>query len=102
MVSTMDPYYSSHYNFFDQKKRSTFEEYGFTDQEQEEEAIPTEIETLPLFPMHGEDINGFTNMKSQSDHGYWYYSENGNINGASRTSLELSLNSYGRRSPDSR
>ncbi|PRQ49778.1 putative transcription factor Homobox-WOX family [Rosa chinensis] len=45
-----------------------------------------EIETLPLFPMHGEDI--FGNMKTTSEGGSGY-------GGDSRISLELSLNSYG-------
>ncbi|PRQ51854.1 putative transcription factor Homobox-WOX family [Rosa chinensis] len=45
-----------------------------------------EIETLPLFPMHGEDI--FGNMKTTSVGGSGY-------GGGSRISLELSLNSYG-------
>ncbi|PRQ49930.1 putative transcription factor Homobox-WOX family [Rosa chinensis] len=44
-----------------------------------------EIETLPLFPMHGEDI--FGNMKTTSEGGSGY-------GGDSRISLELSLNSY--------
>ncbi|PRQ17306.1 putative transcription factor Homobox-WOX family [Rosa chinensis] len=44
-----------------------------------------EIETLPLFPMHGEDI--FGNMKTTSEGGSGY-------GGGSRISLELSLNSY--------
>ncbi|XP_062007624.1 protein WUSCHEL-like [Rosa rugosa] len=45
-----------------------------------------EIETLPLFPMHSEDI--FGNMKSTFEGGSGY-------GGGSRISLELSLNSYG-------
>ncbi|PRQ49446.1 putative transcription factor Homobox-WOX family [Rosa chinensis] len=44
-----------------------------------------EIETLPLFPMHGEDI--FGNMKTTSEGGSGY-------GGGSRISLELSFNSY--------
>ncbi|PRQ49381.1 putative transcription factor Homobox-WOX family [Rosa chinensis] len=44
-----------------------------------------EIETLPLFPMHGEDI--FGNMKTTSEGGSGY-------GGGSHLSLELSLNSY--------
>ncbi|KAM7263376.1 hypothetical protein ACFE04_001059 [Oxalis oulophora] len=58
-----------------------------------------ELETLPLFPMHGEDINGggfngggeyyggfYGNSSSEHHH---YYG-----GGSSRASLELSLNSY--------
>ncbi|XP_062016724.1 protein WUSCHEL-like [Rosa rugosa] len=44
-----------------------------------------EIETLPLFPMHGEDILGI--MKTTSERGSGY-------GGGSHISLELSLNSY--------
>ncbi|XP_062008757.1 protein WUSCHEL-like [Rosa rugosa] len=45
-----------------------------------------EIETLPLFPMPGEDL--FGNMKTTSEGGSGY-------GGGSRISLELSLNSSG-------
>ncbi|XP_040374664.1 protein WUSCHEL-like [Rosa chinensis] len=55
-----------------------------------------EIETLPLFPMHGEDIFGNMKTTSEGGSGYGYYSGgwDGN-NGGSRISLELSLNSSG-------
>ena len=46
-----------------------------------------EIETLPLFPMHGEDI--FGNMKTTSDGG-------GGHGGGSHISLELSLSCEGK------
>jgi hypothetical protein len=72
--------------------------------EEEEQEQEHEIETLPLFPMHGEEINhgGYCNIKSNSSNygaAYgWYQAENhGFIN---TTSLELSLNTYTRRSPD--
>ena len=70
------------------------------EEEQEEEATP-EIETLPLFPMHAEDITGFCNIKPESDAYYsgWYRPADAKT--SSRTSLELSLNSYAGRSPDS-
>lgn len=70
------------------------------DDELEEEQA-TEIETLPLFPMHGENISGFCSIKPGSD-GYcsgWYGSDD-NKSG-SRTSLELTLNSYFGQSPNS-
>ncbi|XP_045814051.1 protein WUSCHEL [Trifolium pratense] len=96
----VDPYSSStnYANLFGKLKSN--EEIMEEDEEQEHE-----IETLPLFPMHGEDINhdGYCNLKSNSSNyggaGYgWYQAENhGFINGSS---LELSLNSYTRRSPD--
>ncbi|KAK9284703.1 hypothetical protein L1049_023879 [Liquidambar formosana] len=92
----IDPY-STPYTLYDKRKSidDTLEE------EAEEEEEAPEIETLPLFPMHGEEINGFYNIKPQSDGYYtgWYRSDNGN--GSSRTSLELSLNSYTGGSPHS-
>ncbi|KAH0971119.1 hypothetical protein GBA52_023275 [Prunus armeniaca] len=101
----VDPY-SSPYTLFD-KRSSTRQVFGDQENTMDEEdheyqenlqASP-EIETLPLFPMHGEDIHGFGNIKSTSDGYYsgWYRSDDGN-NG--RTSLELSLNSYGHMTPD--
>ncbi|KAE8662883.1 2-oxoglutarate and Fe(II)-dependent oxygenase superfamily protein isoform 1 [Hibiscus syriacus] len=87
------------YAFFD-KKRFMGEE-----EDDDEEGVAPHIETLPLFPMHGEDhINAFcSNLKPQSDSCYsanWYRSDEGGYTGA-RASLELSLNSYTGRSQDS-
>ncbi|KAK7307487.1 hypothetical protein VNO77_40595 [Canavalia gladiata] len=93
----VDPYSSAYTNFFD-KIRPTEE----TLEEEQEEDGASEIETLPLFPMHGEDIHGYCNLKSNSsnyDGSNWYHPEDGFKN-SSRASLELSLNSYTRRSPD--
>ncbi|BAT99984.1 protein WUSCHEL [Vigna umbellata] len=94
----VDPYSSPYANFFG-KIRPTEE----TLEEEQEEDGAAEIETLPLFPMHGEDIHGYCNLKSNNSYNYdgngWYHSEDGFKNG-SRASLELSLNSYTRRSPD--
>lgn len=75
-------------------------------EEQEEEEGAPEIETLPLFPMHGEDIHGYCNLKSDSSYygGAWYHHEGHGFNNKAshhRTSLELTLNSYTRTSPDS-
>lgn len=59
--------------------------------EQEEEAN-LEIETLPLFPMHGED--GI--IKPESEYGYYnsgQYWPSTESASASRAALELSLNS---------
>ncbi|PRQ36177.1 hypothetical protein RchiOBHm_Chr4g0388561 [Rosa chinensis] len=64
--------------FFDMNEEQTFMEQRGEDHQ--------EIETLPLFPMHGEDI--FGNMKTISEGG-------GGYNGGSRIFLELILNSYG-------
>ncbi|GLT44580.1 hypothetical protein SLA2020_184660 [Shorea laevis] len=102
----IDPYYSS-CSFFEKRKSL----HGTLDEEQEDEEEEQEeeeqeggpqIETLPLFPIRGEGMNGFCNVKSDPDscYGYsgsWYRAGDGN-NG-SRASLELSLNSY--RSHDS-
>ncbi|XP_059623507.1 protein WUSCHEL-like [Cornus florida] len=75
--------YSTSYPFLDQRK------YVDETLEEEQEDQPPEIETLPLFPMHG------FNIKPESDiyhNASWYLSNEGK--GSSRTSLELSLNSY--------
>ncbi|XP_061345672.1 protein WUSCHEL [Gastrolobium bilobum] len=92
----VDPYSSAYATFFD-KIRTTEETL---EEEQEDDSAP-EIETLPLFPMHGEDIHGYYNLNSNSSNygGGWYQTEDGFKN-VSRTSLELSLNSYTGRSPD--
>ncbi|GMJ07886.1 WUSCHEL 1, WUSCHEL [Hibiscus trionum] len=102
----IDPAYSSSYAFFDPKRFiDGIHEEGQEDEDyyyDEEVDTSPEMETLPLFPMHGEDINGFCgNMKPEADSRYsgWYRSENG-YTGA-RASLELSLNSYTGRSQDS-
>ncbi|KAG2694208.1 hypothetical protein I3760_08G130900 [Carya illinoinensis] len=101
-VGANDPY-SSSYTFLD-KRLSMEENSGGGDhhhQEGEEEEAAPEIETLPLFPMHGDDINGFCNISTPSSNGFyttWYRSGGVDGKSASRTSLELSLNSYSRRS----
>ncbi|XP_027915246.1 protein WUSCHEL [Vigna unguiculata] len=96
----VDPYSSPYANFFG-KIRPT--EETLEEEEEQEEDGAAEIETLPLFPMHGEDIHGYCNLKSNNSYNYdgngCYHSEDGFKNG-SRASLELSLNSYTRRSPD--
>ncbi|KAG6392682.1 hypothetical protein SASPL_146906 [Salvia splendens] len=74
----VDPY-SSPYPFLERKRSQTLE----TAEEDEEEA--PEIEILPLFPMHGDikqDFNG------------WHHRGDEAMAAGSRTSLELSLNSY--------
>ncbi|GKV51275.1 hypothetical protein SLEP1_g57942 [Rubroshorea leprosula] len=97
----IDPYYSS-CSFFDKRKSS----YGTLEQEQEDDEVEAglQIETLPLFPIHGEGMNGFCSVKNDPDSfcgypGSWYRADDGGNSGASRASLELSLNSY--RSQDS-
>ncbi|CAI9110921.1 OLC1v1011030C2 [Oldenlandia corymbosa var. corymbosa] len=88
----VDPMYNpSPYPIYVKKDSS------FGEEEEEEEEVP-EIETLPLFPLHGED-SGFNKQQPNGNAYYssWYpqYS-NGGVNMAcSRASLELTLNSYG-------
>ncbi|KAF1861588.1 hypothetical protein Lal_00025969 [Lupinus albus] len=87
---------SSAYTFID-KIRPNEE----TMEEEQVEDGSHEIQTLPLFPVHCEDIHGYCNLKSNSSNyvSGWYQTEDGFMNG-SRASLELSLNSYARKSPD--
>ncbi|PRQ35405.1 hypothetical protein RchiOBHm_Chr5g0079671 [Rosa chinensis] len=65
--------------FFDMNVEQTFMEQRGEDHQ--------EIETLSLFPVHGEDI--FGNMKTTSDGG-------GGHDGGSHTSLELSFSCEGK------
>ncbi|GAB4847523.1 hypothetical protein Ancab_026582 [Ancistrocladus abbreviatus] len=83
----------SSYYFFDTARKSSLIDESFGEDHQE--AVP-EIETLPLFPMHGEDSPGFCgSLRSGSDAHYGVcHWANGSSNGGSRTSLELSLNSF--------
>ncbi|XVF18017.1 hypothetical protein REPUB_Repub10bG0175100 [Reevesia pubescens] len=97
----IDPAYSSSsYTFFDQKKfiDGILEEEHEDDDEEEAVHVAQHIETLPLFPMHGEDINTYCN-KPEPDSCYsgCYRSDDGYT--GSRA-LELSLNSYTGRSHD--
>ncbi|KAL1536825.1 protein WUSCHEL-like [Salvia divinorum] len=70
--------YSSPYPFLE-RKRSIIE----TPEDDEEEA--PEMETLPLFPMHGDIKQDFSG---------WHHRGDDTMAGGSRASLELSLNSY--------
>ena len=82
-----------------------FEKTKYVEEYMEDEEEEQEIETLPLFPIHGGDRNlsGFCSMRQEySDSFYtttWYGSSDDGAAG-SRTSLELSLNSYATISPD--
>lgn len=66
---------------------------------EEEENESPELETLPLFPMRGEDSSGYytttTNTTTTSTSG-WYRSnvDDSSFRGSARASLELTLNSY--------
>ncbi|KAI6671487.1 hypothetical protein NL676_006372 [Syzygium grande] len=107
----VDPYASPPCaTFLERKGRPSLENQQEEDEEggdAEDEEAP-EIETLPLFPMHGDDHlnidDALCNIKPNSDHyhhhihrqGYWYDDV---VMSTSRTSLELSLNSYTGRSP---
>ncbi|PIA59942.1 hypothetical protein AQUCO_00400664v1 [Aquilegia coerulea] len=59
---------------------------------EEEDFSQTEIETLPLFPMHGEDSTRFGSSGNPNPNWNWFRTGDEMI--GSRTSLELSLNSY--------
>ncbi|KAI3519163.1 hypothetical protein L1887_08190 [Cichorium endivia] len=89
------------FSFCEKLKPSRYEilENRHHEEEQEEGDTSTEIETLPLFPIHGGTHHDFFSMKApdlSSEHsaggyyigGNWYRSDG-------RASLELSLNSYG-------
>ncbi|XP_010268704.1 PREDICTED: protein WUSCHEL [Nelumbo nucifera] len=85
----IDPY-SSPYALFDKRKSIEYLE----------DQTP-QIETLPLFPTHGENIGGFCTGKADSG-GYFtdWYGPSDEKNDTP-TSLELSLNSCTTTSPDS-
>ncbi|KAD7479214.1 hypothetical protein E3N88_02350 [Mikania micrantha] len=89
-------------SFFDKFKPKTYEilENDHDGQDEEQGETSTEIETLPLFPIHDDTHHDFFSMKTANlplEHsttggcytgGSWYLSDE-------RASLELSLNSYG-------
>ncbi|XP_061999524.1 uncharacterized protein LOC133716899 [Rosa rugosa] len=88
---SVDRYSSSPFNTntstysFGTKEGQTFMEQRGEDHQ--------EIETLPLFPMHGEDIFSDLKTTSEGGSGYGYCSGgSGGYNGGSHVSLELSLN----------
>lgn len=85
----VDPYCSPYPNFLEKRKYGVGKTLEM--EEAEEEAAP-EIETLPLFPMHGDikdDFNG------------WYRRVDDTFAAGSRASLELTLNSYAAGFPSS-
>ncbi|KAI3794275.1 hypothetical protein L1987_36904 [Smallanthus sonchifolius] len=86
-------------SFFDKIKPKTYEILENNGQDEEQGGTSTQIETLPLFPIHDGTHHDFFGMKTanspleHSTGGYytggsWYRSDD-------RASLELSLNSYG-------
>ncbi|TXG59785.1 hypothetical protein EZV62_014358 [Acer yangbiense] len=96
----IDPYTSSSYSLFGNKKEEEEDDDNDHDHEEEEENEESgdHIETLPLFPMHGEDYNfntTFCNIKPDPSSYYsGRYGSSNDGHGSSRASLELSLNSY--------
>ncbi|KAK6922615.1 Homeobox domain [Dillenia turbinata] len=99
--TSVDPHTSSCNSLYDKRKLSVEEENEEDedeDDEDDDERAP-ELETLPLFPMHGDDhINGFCNIKHH-EYGHHYYSgryqsDEYTTGSSSRASLELTLNSY--------
>lgn len=96
----VDSYPYSSRSLFDKQGYNMNEELDEREGEEEGNYSAREIETLPLFPMHDDDINGFCDIKHDSEGGpsVWY---NDVFMAGSRTSLELSLNSYSVMSPGS-
>ncbi|KAK0604931.1 hypothetical protein LWI29_021039 [Acer saccharum] len=99
----IDPYTSSSYSLFGNKKEEEEEDDDNDhdhdhEEEEENEESGDHIETLPLFPMHGEDYNfntTFCNIKPDPSSYYsGRYGSSNDGHGSSRASLELSLNSY--------
>ncbi|KAL2241177.1 protein WUSCHEL [Sesamum indicum] len=92
----VDPY-SSAYPFLEKRKYASNNAHQTLElEEEEDDDAPPEIETLPLFPMHGDAI------KQENDYynGWRHRSdEDGATAGGARASLELSLNSYAARFP---
>ncbi|XP_043710077.1 protein WUSCHEL [Telopea speciosissima] len=106
----VDPY-SSMYTLYDKRNLINggyFKDDGEQDKEGDQGVPVNGMETLPLFPMHGEDVAGFRSGNSNSGDFHHntgrYGAYNDKVNtGCSRTSLELTLNSYrsSSMSPDS-
>ncbi|GJZ88853.1 protein WUSCHEL [Tanacetum coccineum] len=88
------------FSFFDKIKPKRYEiaENHREEKDQEGNNLP-EIETLPLFPIHGGSHHDFFSVKASdlsSDHSVGGYYTGGNWYRADgRASLELTLNSYG-------
>ncbi|XP_016493082.2 protein WUSCHEL-like [Nicotiana tabacum] len=103
----VDPYTSHQaYPFLEKTKHfdETLDDYEELQQEEENYQRASALETLPLFPMHEENISSFCNIKHESSGGFyteWYRSDDHNLAAAARASLELSLNSFIGRSPNS-
>lgn len=89
----VDPY-SSPYPFLEKRKYTTNGADQTLEMEEEDEAAP-EIETLPLFPMHGD-------IKQETDYfNGWHRRADDAVSAGPRASLELTLNSYTARFPSS-
>ncbi|KAM6564726.1 hypothetical protein CsatB_024724 [Cannabis sativa] len=109
-VGHVDPYPSTYNTLFEKRPLDDEEEEDNIEVEHHQEIHSQKIETLPLFPVHAEDINGcFSNSFKPNYSGGggggsayysgWFCPDGGR--GGSRASLELRLNSYSRNSPDS-
>lgn len=92
----VDPYSAQAASGFFEKTKSV--------EESMEDGGGQEIETLPLFPIHGDrNLGAFCSMKPEYSDGYYataWYGRPDDAAAASRASLELSLNSYAAISPD--
>nr|QQL93689.1 WUSCHEL1-like protein [Lactuca sativa var. longifolia] len=90
------------FSFFENikpKRYEILENHHQEEEHQEEGDSSTQIETLPLFPIHGGTHHDFFSMKAadlSSEHTTGGYYTRGNwYRKDGRASLELSLNSYG-------
>ncbi|XP_038883674.1 protein WUSCHEL isoform X2 [Benincasa hispida] len=81
---------------------NVFEKTKYVEESMEDE--DQDIETLPLFPIHGDrNLGGFCSMKPEYSDSYYtttWYGRSDDGAASSRASLELSLNSYAAISPD--
>ncbi|KAA0025680.1 protein WUSCHEL [Cucumis melo var. makuwa] len=84
---------------------NVFEKTKYVEESMEDDHEEQEIETLPLFPIHGDrnNLGGFCSMKPEYSESYYtttWYGRSDDGAAGSRASLELSLNSYATISPD--
>ncbi|XP_051127375.1 protein WUSCHEL [Andrographis paniculata] len=95
----VDPYSSSQYSILEKRSSYTINGSNQTLEIEPEDEEEAEIETLPLFPLHGD------NVKLENDYfNAWNHHcavGDDSMAAGSRASLELSLNSYAARFPNS-
>ncbi|XP_024178928.1 uncharacterized protein LOC112184936 [Rosa chinensis] len=90
----VDPYSSSPFNT--NTRTNSFGTTGGQSPMEQQGGDHQEVETLPLFPEHGEDILGNPKTTSEEGSAFGYYSGgSGGYNSGSPVSLELNLNPSG-------